>query len=190
MLGVLLIGAAVALWAPIRDLLAGGFLRAGNVLRVGDEVQLGEIRGRVEHMGYRGLLLRGSEGEAIVPYGLVSRSAIVRGGGARGAAAHSFRVRPIAGVPRVELRRLINESALLCHWTSPAREPELANAEQGAIDVTVFAVAADFAPEIESAVRQRLSLLEQARAAEGLSRVTHMPTREGGDEAGGGAGSV
>jgi len=185
MLGAVLVGCAAALWPPIRDLLAGVFLRTGNVIGVGDELQVGEIRGRVERLGYRRLILRTAGGEAIVPYGTVSRSALVRGSRRHATATHTFRVRPIPGVPQVELRRLIHDSALLCHWTSLSREPELVNAEQGAIDVTVFAVASEYASEIESAVRKRLSRVEHAQTTEGLGSVTAIP---GGRSDGGGGG--
>jgi hypothetical protein len=190
MLGATLVGCAVALWAPLRDTLAGGLLRAGNVLCLGDEVRIGDVRGKVERFGYRRLFLRTAEGEAIVPYAMVSQATIVRAGSARGRETHTFRVRPIAGVARLELRRAIHESALLCHWSSPARDPVLATAEQGAIDVTVFAIAGDYAPEIESAVRRRLSALEQARAGEALGRVAQMPGLRDSNDGAGGAGGA
>ena len=171
MLGVGLVGTAAALWGPIRDLLSGVFLRSGRIVRIGDEIQLGELRGRVERLDYRRMMIRTSQGEAVVPYSLVSRSAIVRNTPSRGATAHTFKVRPVEGLPLVELRRLIREAALLCHWSSLVREPELTTLAQGGVEVRVFAVDPEFASEIEAAVRQRLADHAQADPPEGLVRI-------------------
>ncbi|MDD9940976.1 MAG: mechanosensitive ion channel [Myxococcales bacterium] len=161
LLGSVLAAFAAALWAPIRDLLAGVFIKSGRVVRVGDEVQVQDTRGRVERLLYRRMVLRTSQGEAFLPYGLVSRHAIVRASSKLGPAAHSFRIRPMRAVSQMELRERVRQSALLCHWASPARAPELLNLEQGGLEVTVFCVDAEHAPEVESAVRRSLATLDE-----------------------------
>lgn len=183
LLGTVLIGFAAALWAPIRDLLAGVLLKAGRVVRVGDEIQVQDIRGRIERLHYRRMVVRTSHGEAILPYGLVSRSAIVRASGTLGAVPHTFRVRPIEGVSLVDLRQRVRESALLCHWASLVREPELANLDDGGLEATVFCVDAEYGPEIERAVRRGLATLTREHAADPLPRISQAPLApSAGDE--------
>ncbi len=176
MLAVVLIGFVAALWTPIRDLLAGAFIKSGGNLRLGDDIQVQQLQGRIERLGYRGLTLRTHAGETFVPYGLCARSVIVRSASTPGASAHTFRVRPIAGVSQLALRQAIRESALLCHWTAIAKQPEIVNLEQGAVDVTVFAVDSELAPEIEAAVRRRLAELERGgRDPEAAGRLSQLP---------------
>ena len=174
MLALVLVACVSAIWGPIRDLLAGVFLRAGGMIRLGDELQVGDMSGHVEGFGARRVVLRSAKGEALVPYGELSKATIVRTQGGHGTAAHTFRVRPIAGLSQADLRRLVSESALLCHWTSPARPPKLVNAEQGALDVTVFAVAKEYGVEIEGVVRTQLAIIEQPESPEALAQMTQV----------------
>ena len=163
LLGLLLLAVVVALWGTIVDVLAGVVIKAARSVHVGDELQLRSLHGRVERLDQRGLWLRTAEGSAYVPYAEFSRAVVVRTVSARAAAAHSFRVRAIAGLSQLELRRIIVESALLCHWSSIVREPELTAVENDALDVRVFSVVPELAVEIEAVVRRKLASLQPAR---------------------------
>lgn len=156
--GLLLLGFGAALFWPLRDLVAGISVRAGDVLRPGDEVEVGGVYGRVERLGYRSVVVLASQGEVTLPYGAVARGAIIRAPGAHGATSHLFRVGPVAGLSALELRRAITEGALLCHWSSLSRPPEIRAAQDGGLDVTVFALHHAFGPEIEAAVRAHVEI--------------------------------
>lgn len=172
----LLAGAiAVALWVPLRDLLAGVIIKAGRSLQVGDEISLQHARGRVEKLGLRGIVLRTAAGETFVPYGLYTRAIVMRSARARGARTHCFRVRPLSGVSQAELRRTIRESVLLCHWSSPAREPVLSSLDDGVIEVHVAAIDDDYASEIEAGVRRRLEMLERTHSIERIASLSQLP---------------
>lgn len=160
--GLTVLGLGTAMWWPLRDLIAGVFLRAGNTLRPGDEVEVSGVRGRIERMGHRSMVVLASQGEVILPYGAIARSAIVRASGTHGATSHLFRVDGAPGVSALELRRAVVEGGLLCHWSSLARDPQVRSLEDGALEVTVFALHAGFGPEIEAAVRARVATVAAA----------------------------
>ncbi len=185
MVGALLAACVLALWGLIRDVLTGVFLRASGALAVGDDLTLAALSGRVEELGHRRVLLRTSRGEALVPYSELAKGVILRTQGERKTRAHTFRVRPLSGLAQAELRSAVKEAALLSHWSCPARAPELVGADQGALDVTVFAVAEGYGPEIEGVVRARLAELESASGDERVLRVpelTPTPGSRGGLE--------
>ncbi|MDH5673306.1 MAG: mechanosensitive ion channel family protein [Myxococcales bacterium] len=179
-------GLGAALWWPARDLLAGVFLRTGDVLRPGDEIEVQGISGRVESMGFRRMVVLGPRGEVIVPYAAVARSAIVRAPANQGAHPHLFRVRPVEGHPVMELRRIIAQQAMLCHWSSLCREPQVRVLEDGGLEVTAFALHQDYGSEIEASVRAKLAELQRERTTSvaHLSEATERrlgggPEREG-----------
>jgi hypothetical protein len=178
-LASLLVACVLALWGPIRDVLTGVFLRASGAVGVGDDLTLGELRGHVEELGHRRVLLRTSRGEALVPYSELAKGVILRAQSERRVRSHTFRVRPVAGLAQAELRRAIKEAALLSHWSCPARPPELVSAEQGALEVTVFAIAEAYGPELERAVRARLAEVEGAPANDRLLRVPEITPARG-----------
>lgn len=143
-------------WLPLRDVFEGVYLRAAHACSVGDRVQIGAIRGRVQRLTMRGIQVESGDGEvAFVPYRLVATQPILRTTG-EDTAFHVFRVRLPANRSVADARRLILETALLSHWSSIARHPHVAAAESGDLEITVFAVDPDRAPEIERALRQAL----------------------------------
>lgn len=163
------------LWAPLRDVLAGVVIKSSLSLQPGDEISLQNVRGRVLRLGLRGLLLRTAAGETFVPYARYVRAIVVRSPRGPAASAYSFRVRPTAGVSQSELRNAIRESVLLCHWSSPAHEPELCSLDEGALEVRVAAIDPDHATEIEASVRRRLEALERSRSLERIPRLSQAP---------------
>lgn len=154
--GLVVVGFALAAWPAFRDLLAGVALKAGRVCQTGDHVRIGDIEGRVARMGYRAVVIETTRGdEAILPYSRVERDAVIRTRTLGGVVPHEFRVQAPARLPHAEARALVRRAALLSHWSVPAREPEIAGSGD-ALDVTVFALDADHAPEIEARVRRAL----------------------------------
>jgi len=135
----------------LRDVIAGVVLRTGGSIGLGDRVRLDGLEGRVVGLGYRVLTLElGGGDESLVPYGTLSRAAIVRTPLVFGAHRHSFRLGIGADVER------IRRTVLLCHWASISRHPviELVDDE---VEVTVFALDPDEGPAVESFVRRHLS---------------------------------
>src|SRR5690606_20003949 len=59
-LGLMAAFVVAASWGPVRDLLEGAYLRAARTRAAGDRVQLGQVRGRVQRLGYRHLYVEGS----------------------------------------------------------------------------------------------------------------------------------
>ena len=155
--GVVVAGSLAASWFALRDLVSGVFLKVGRVARVGDYVRIGDVQGRVERMGARVLVVETARGEeAIIPYSQVAREAVLRTPVAERGTLHVFELH-LPGRPAVaETKRRIRESALLCHWSAVAREPEIAVLDADRYEVTVFALDADRVREVEEAVRAGL----------------------------------
>jgi len=148
----------VASWGALRDILEGVYHRAARSCSVGDRVQVGTIRGRIQRMGLRNVYLEGSEGDlAIVPYRVLSTHPILRSSEAERSTFHVFRVPVPSSVKIPDARRTIRERALLCHWSSIARPPQVVAAGPDELEITVFAIDGDRAPEIERAVREALA---------------------------------
>jgi small-conductance mechanosensitive channel len=145
-------------WGALRDVFEGVYLRAGRGCAVGDRVQLGSggeaIRGRVQKLGLRGLHLEGEGGElAIVPYRALAGRALLRSPGIDHAAFRVFRIPLPPGRSLADARQAIVESALLHHWASVARQPQIVVTEDGQLEVTVFAVDPGRVIDVERALR-------------------------------------
>jgi small-conductance mechanosensitive channel len=149
--------ATAASWASLRDLLEGVYLRAGRSFAVGDRVQIGEVRGRVQRLGHRAVTLETADGElALIPYRTVATATIRRepNGGQPG--LHVFRMAVPDHRSITEVKRAVREAALLCHWSSISRPPEVSAADDGQVEITVFPVDGDHVADLERTVRRAL----------------------------------
>lgn len=151
-----ILGVSIAAsWFAVRDLVSGIFLKAGRVCRVGDYVRVGDVQGRVERMGHRVLVVETAKGEeAIVPYSRVAREAVLRTPVSERGTLHVFELNLPGHPPVAETKQRIRESALRCHWSAIAREPEIAVLDADRFEVTVFALDADRVRDVEDAVRR------------------------------------
>jgi len=157
-LALVVAGFAFAAWPAARDVLAGVSLKAGRVCHVGDHIRCGDLEGRVLSMGYRVLTMETTNGDqAIVPYSIVARDALVRTRSLGGVTAHRFELEIATPGAFSELRARVVEAALLSHWCAFTREPEVRPLRDGCVEVTVFALDASHGPDIEAAVRTGLS---------------------------------
>jgi hypothetical protein len=156
-LAFVVVGFVVASWTVVRDVVSGVFLKAGRVCRVGDHVRIGNVEGRVERMGLSVLVIETREGdEAVLPYSSIARQSILRTPVIDNVAPHVFCVEAPAGLPLPELKALIRLHALNSHWSSIARQPDVEATSGGAFEVTVFALDADHAADVEATVRRAL----------------------------------
>ncbi len=156
-LALVVLGFVIASWSAVRDVVSGVFLKAARVCRVGDHVRVGNVEGRVERMGLSVLVIETREGdEAVLPYSSVQRQSLLRTPVIDNVAPHVFRVDPPEGLALPKLRALVCQHALGSHWASIAREPDLEMTADGTLEITVFALDADHAPDVEAAVRQAL----------------------------------
>lgn len=148
----------VATWRVIRDVVEGALLRLANTVAVGDQIQIGDVRGRVQAVGIRAITIETAEGKlAILPHSQVAGSSVLRSPSADRSAFHVFRV-PLpadAAIPAAKQR--VREAALLSHWSSVAQPPQCVATADGELEITVFALDADRASEIERAVRLALA---------------------------------
>lgn len=153
---VVVAGVLAASWSTLRDLLGGVSLKAGRVFQTGDRVRIGDVEGRVARLGYRAVVVETARGdEAVIPYGRVLADTLVRTHTPGSVVPHEFHVEL---PPRLGYRAasaLIRRAALLSHWSSVARDPEL-RLDGTVLHVTVFALDRDHAPEVEDSVRAAL----------------------------------
>ena len=162
-LGLVVAAFVAASWSAIRDFSSGVVLKAGRICKVGDTVRIGQVQGRVERLGLRVLVMETSAGEeAIIPYSQVVRESVLRAPVIDGVALHVFRLPVPPGLPLREAKDRAREAALLNHWASIVREPEIVLTDGDRLEVTVFALHPDHAPDVEAAVRQALG---QGRAS-------------------------
>ncbi|MBZ0232412.1 MAG: mechanosensitive ion channel family protein [Deltaproteobacteria bacterium] len=160
--GAVVILLAAASWPALRDAFAGVFLRAGRALAVGDRVRIGDVRGRVQRLGQRAAVIETIDGElAIVPYRVAASATIFREPGDEPRDGrtpfHVFRA-PVPedrSVP--EVKRAVIEAAMLCHWSSTGRSPEIAACDDGHVEITVFPIDADHVADLERVVRRALT---------------------------------
>ena len=144
-------------WSMARDIVSGALLKASRVCQVGNVVRIGDVEGRIERLGLHAITLVTAEGEeAVVPFGEASRSAIVRSPVKGRVSPHVFRVQRPSGLAITEARRRIQTAALLQHWASVVRDPEVQLLGEDCLEVTVFTLDSDYAHRIESAIRERL----------------------------------
>lgn len=146
--------ATAASWTALRDAVDGVFLRAGTSLVVGDRVEIAGVRGRLQKLGIRALTIETFDGEvAILPYRTVTTATIRREPSDERSAFHVFRVAIPEQRSVPELKRAVREAALLCHWSSPRRLPQVTATDDGHLEITVFPVDANHVTEIERVVR-------------------------------------
>lgn len=143
-----------AFWRVIRDVAEGLYFRSARTFLVGDQVQIGETRGRLQSTGVRSITIETPDGElAILSYTQVAASAIFRSPAADRTSFHVFRVPMPKDTSLPEAKQRVREAALLCHWSSIAQPPQCVATADGELEITVFALDADRASEIERAVR-------------------------------------
>ena len=151
---LLLIAVAVgAGWGALRDISDGVVVRNSQAYRVGDYVSLGDLSGRVVHLGWRYLVLETRDGTvATIPYGHLARRVVQRAPRADHAHFHVFRLPLPDGASVPELKRVVRRSLLLSPWCLYRRAPEV-RAVGGELEVVVGLVDADHEAEAEEQAR-------------------------------------
>jgi len=146
--------AAAASWSVLRNALDGIYLRAGRSFEVGDRVDIAGVQGRVHRLGARAVVVETVDGQlAIIPYRTVAAAIIHRAPFDQQSAFHVFRATFPKNRAIPEVKRAVREAALLCHWSSTRRLPEVTVTDDGQLEITVFPVDANHVTEIERAVR-------------------------------------
>jgi hypothetical protein len=154
-LALVLLGVIWIFRFVIRDYISGIVIRAGQLCRVGDTVEVDGVRGRVTRVGSRTLTLRTDAGqEAIVGFGRATGQTLVRIPRADGAHRHAFILETNAQPADAhEVIGLLQRAALNHHFSSMAHEPIVEWLGDGRFEVTVYALTEPRAPLIEAAVR-------------------------------------
>ncbi len=168
------VASLVVAWDAVRDVLAGFGLQASRGVRAGDHVRVGQVTGRVERLGFRAMVVETAEGDrAIIPNRVATREILVhtrgasRGGGVDGASSLTFQVSVEGPVVLADLTSVVRRAALGCHWSSIARLPEVRGVD-GGLEITVFALEAERAPEVEARVRAALGAHVDRGASSGV----------------------
>ncbi|MEX1368463.1 MAG: mechanosensitive ion channel domain-containing protein [Nannocystaceae bacterium] len=155
---IALIGVLALLsWSALYDLACGVVFRVAQTCQIGDQVEVGEIAGRVLEVGTRALVLQTRRGdEAVVPYGTIARRALRRTQSVSGAYVHSFVLPSEVGDDVAALQRTVTDAVMCCHWASVVHAPKVERRDGAGIEVSVHAHDAHHAPLVEAAVRQAL----------------------------------
>lgn len=152
---VVLAGFFFAAARPLRDYIAGVALAAEGSIKRGDQVRIGELRGRVLELAARGISLETPDGDrALVPYSKAQETAIVRlSGSDGGTSAHSFLLPRTANTP--EIRRRITTLVQGHHFAAVGRFPDFQLSSEG-MEVTIHAIDTASVLDIEQTVRSGL----------------------------------
>lgn len=152
---VVFVGFFIAAARPLKDYLAGVALVAEGAIKKGDQVRIGELRGRVLELATRGISLETTDGDrAMIPYSSAQEASIVRlSGSGRGTIAHSFLLPRESNTP--ETRRRIVALVQGHHFAAVGRLPDF-QLDAAGLEVTLHALDAAFVLEIEQAVRTGL----------------------------------
>lgn len=158
-LGVIALAVILASWFAIRDYLAGVILRAERAYRVGDDLVVGEVTGRVKNLGFRTLEVELKGGHSVfLPYSKISQTAMTRGDGE---SRHRFTLEVAPGVDVTAARRAILRGVLLSHWSSPRHDPQIRALGGRRFEVRVRCLAEERAVDLEQAVRRSVAELGQ-----------------------------
>lgn len=153
---VLGVGIAAS-WGALRNAFEGVTLRVARSFEIGDRIDIGGIQGRVHRLGVRTLVVETADGQlAIIPYRTAAATTIRREPFGEQSAFHVFRVPIPDGRPISELKRAVHEAALLCHWSSTRRLPQVTATDDGHLEITLFPVDANHVTDIERVVRRAL----------------------------------
>jgi len=164
--GVIVLGVFVGLsWWVLRDTVSGVFLRAGRTFREGDYVKIGDVEGHVERLGWRAMYVVTQDGnEAIVPYSVAARASVVRTPEQEQATPHIFEIPLSDGQTVASVKDTVRRAALLSHWSSIVREPELRLDGEDKLEVTIFTLDAERGYEVEAAIRAALKKADAGAA--------------------------
>lgn len=150
--------AVAASWTVLRNALEGVYLQLTRTLQVGDRVELAGVAGRVHRLGARAIVIETVDGRlAIIPYRTAASALIRREPYDEHSAFHVFRAALPEHLSIPEIKRAIREAALLCHWSSTRRLPQVTVADDGQLEITVFPIDANHVTEIERVVRRALA---------------------------------
>ncbi|MBL4688306.1 MAG: mechanosensitive ion channel [Nannocystaceae bacterium] len=156
-LGLTLLFVAFA-WSPVYDLISGVAFRASRVCCIGDQIRVGDVEGQVVRVGTRVLVVRTRSGdEAVLYYGKIVRDALRRTQSLTGAHVHSFSVHAPTADHLADFRRLVTHATLRCPWSSVLHPPRFEPAGEGQLEISVYALHRDYAPLVESAVRNAIA---------------------------------
>lgn len=157
-LAMILGGFVAASWGPLKDVVAGVFLKAGRICNIGDVVQVADVNGRVTEMGHRALTVETSSGEhVVVPYGMVASGAVFKVPDLSGAQAHVFELTLAPELEVPDAVRRLQGTAMLHHWSSIVKVPEVKLLRGRTCRVTLYPLALDYAPAIEEQLRREFS---------------------------------
>lgn len=154
---LVLIGFFLGSRTLVADVFSGIALRAERSIEKGDHVRIGETEGRVTALGPRAVALQTPEGDsALIPYSRATELPIVRTRGSERGACSSFTVQR-GQLPLARLSEIIERSALLQHWGSVTRLPEITVRSTDTVEVTVFSLSEEHTLDVQAAVTTALS---------------------------------
>ncbi len=177
--GVTVLALFVALsWWILRDTVSGVFLRAGRTFREGDFVRIGDVEGHVERLGWRAMVVVTQDGnEAIIPYTVAARASVVRTPEQAQASPHVFRIPLTDGRNVGTVKQIVRRAALLSHWSSIVRHPELRLDGEDTLEVTIFVLDAERGYEVEAAIMGALKEAERSPSTQRYPAAKSRPQK-------------
>jgi len=156
---LVLIGVGYVSWFAIRDYVNGVFLRAGRVIRVGDQIAAAGQHGIVQRLGIRTLtLLTNDDQEVVVPYSSVSQKPISRRAIGPNVYRHEVHLPRPTNLSDNAIEKLQLAAALM-HW-SAVSQPCKIELRTEYIVVVLHLVSSEYVAKAESHLHQTLKQLE------------------------------
>lgn len=146
-------------WPVLRDFASGLILKSEGAFRVGDQISVLEVNGRVWRLGYRSLVLESDQGGIVrIPYSRIARQKTMRASPKKVLTRHPIMLTAKKKEPLNQLVERMRQAALNAPWSSIKRTPEVIlkseTGEHFVFEVTVFVSDKNHLYRIEEYLRQ------------------------------------
>lgn len=147
----------------LSDWANGVVLRSEGTLRIGTRIGIGSGRGRIRQLGLRSAEVEAEDGRLLrLPFTTLAKAPIEISPEEVSARSHTFTLRLVGTRDASEVAERIASAALLSPWSSakPAPTVRLVEADERStrFEVTVYPVDPTFASNVESSVRENITI--------------------------------
>lgn len=147
-------------WFAVKDWTAGFVLRTQDIYEQGQNFQVGDIRGRINHVGFLAMEVEQPNGDIVkIPYSKISSQIHGRPTSETTVNDHRFQIMVPKSDSWTKVKTSLRRVILTSPWAATQREPQLRPTQETEshyiVEVTVYASNRAFAQVIEEDVRRQ-----------------------------------
>ncbi|TSA28061.1 MAG: hypothetical protein D4R67_04645 [Bacteroidetes bacterium] len=145
----------------VKDLIAGVIFRSSSRLKVGDQLQFGELKGTIKRFGSYSVELETQDNQTVfIPYGKLVDDVNIKSERTGQSKGHTFTLVCSGKEELDEVIRQIRTTVLSTPWVSVNRMPVITltgqKEESYTFEITVFLIDKSFIGKLEQTVREQL----------------------------------